>query len=258
MAFDIFNTGTGDHLNPKVALVTGGSRGIGLAIAQRLSLMGYRVVINYNSNEEEAYDAVGTLSLPGHVIQADISNVDGCEQLISQTVGFHGRLDVLVNNAGITRDGATARMSEVDWDDVLDTNLKGAAFCSSFALQAMSLQRFGRIVNIASIVGRTGQKHQANYAASKGGLIALTRALAREYGSPKRDITVNAIAPGFIKTKMTDVLPVEVKNHFINQTPLGRMGMPEDVAGVVAFLVSPDANFMTGAVIDLNGGLFMG
>ena len=218
--------------------------------------------MNYHGNDtvaESAKFVIGAVRerIP-HLIKADVSTPEGARYLIDGTMEFAKRIDALVNNAGITRDGPTAKMPIEDWDDVLNTNLRGPFLCSQAALPIMSSQRSGRVVNIASIVGRTGQKMQPNYAAAKAGLIGLTRALAREYGSLKRQITINAVAPGFIETQMTAVLPEEVRNFFINGTVLGRMGLPKEVAGVVAFLLSEDADFITGAVIDVNGGLWMG
>ncbi|MGH2617055.1 MAG: 3-oxoacyl-[acyl-carrier-protein] reductase [Thermomicrobiales bacterium] len=241
-----------------VAVITGGTRGIGLAVAKRLTADGYDVLLTYKGDADAAEAATDELTGSGRRIEAiaaDISTADGAGAAIEAAMQRLGSLDVLVNNAGITRDTLLMRMNEDDWDDVLTTNLKGAFLTSKAAIRPMLRQRSGRIVNISSVVGQVGNAGQANYAAAKAGLIGFTKSLAKEVGS--RGITVNAIAPGFIATRMTDGLPVEAKATILERTPLGRFGSPEDVAGAVAFLVGPDASFITGHTLTVDGGLFM-
>jgi 3-oxoacyl-[acyl-carrier protein] reductase len=241
-----------------VAVVTGGTRGIGLAVAKRLAGDGYDVLLTYRGDAEAAAVAQGELAGSGRqveVIAADISTADGAGQAIEAAMQSLGRLDVLVNNAGITRDTLLMRMSDDDWDAVLTTNLKGAFLTSKAAIRPMLRQRSGRIVNITSVIGQVGNAGQANYAAAKAGLIGFTKSLAKEVGS--RGITVNAIAPGFIDTRLTAALPDEMKTMLLERTPLNRFGTPEDVAGAVAFLVGPDASFITGHTLTVDGGLFM-
>jgi len=242
----------------RTAIVTGGSRGIGLAIARRLATDGYDLLVTYQRDAESAESARQELRALGgtvEILAADISTAEGAASTIETALEKLGRVNALVNNAGITRDTLVMRMSEADWDDVVDTNLKGAFLVSKAVLRPMMRQRSGRIINLTSVVGQVGNAGQANYASAKAGLIGLTKSMAKEIGS--RNITVNAVAPGFIQTRLTDVLKDEQKAALLAQTPLSRFGQPEDVAAGVAFLASDDASFITGHVLTIDGGLFM-
>lgn len=242
----------------RVAIVTGAVRGIGRAIAHQLANDGFAVVVNYRGDAQVATDLCAELGASGGrtlAVRADITSADDVAGLIEQTINTFGRLDALINNAGITRDTLLMRMSEEDWDAVLETNLKGAFLCSKAAIRPMMRQRSGSIVNLTSVVGLIGNAGQTNYSAAKAGLIGFTKSLAREVGS--RGVTVNAVAPGFIETRLTDVLSDDVKNAMLERTPLGRFGTPEDVANAVGFLVSPAARYITGTVLSVDGGMAM-
>ncbi len=241
----------------KVAIVTGSARGIGKAIALKFAKDGYDVVISdiLEDVAKETAKEIEALGQKSLVVVADVSKAEDAARLIDETVKAFGRLDVLVNNAGITRDNLAIRMKESEWDMVLNINLKGTFLCSQAAAKVMMKKRSGRIVNIASVSGILGTAGQANYASSKAGVIALTKALARELGP--RNITVNAVAPGFIITEMTEKLPEKVKEDYLSQIPLKRGGTPEDVANVVAFLASDAASYVTGTTLIVSGGLVM-
>ena len=242
----------------KVALVSGASRGIGKAIACKLAREGAKVIINYNGSKEKAEAVKSEIEAAGgqaEVYQCDVSDYTACETFIQTVIKEEGSLDILVNNAGITKDGLLMKMSEEDFDKVLDTNLKGAFNTLRFASRQMLKQKSGRIINMSSVVGVIGNAGQANYAASKAGVIGLTKAAARELAS--RGITVNAIAPGFIETDMTDVLSDKVKEASEAQIPLGHFGKPEDVAAAAAFLASEEAGYITGQVLHVDGGMVM-
>jgi len=238
----------------RTALVTGASRGIGKACALTLASAGHRVVLAARSAEKlaEVAEEIGTES---YILEMDLANRGSITEGIARAAKDFGRIDVLVNNAGIAKDGLAVRMKQADWEAVLSTNLSGAFYAIQQVLQGMMRERWGRIVNISSVVGEMGNPGQANYVASKAGLIGLTKSLAQEVGS--RNITVNAVAPGFIGTDMTSELSEELKQKMIDNTPLRRMGAPEDVAAAVKFLASDEAAFITGHVLDVNGGIYM-
>jgi len=244
-------------LKGKVAIVTGGAQGIGKSIATQLALAGANVVIA-DVMEEKAESTAEEISQKGNEaisIGVDVSSLSSVEEMVKKTLDKFGRIDILVNNAGVTRDALIMRMKEEDWDLVLDINLKGAFNCIKIVSPVMMKQKCGKIVNIASIVGINGNAGQANYSASKGGLIALTKTCAKELAS--RQINVNAVAPGFIQTSMTERLPAEVKEKLSSQIPLGKIGKPEDVARAVLFLVSEKSSYITGEVIKVDGGMAM-
>jgi 3-oxoacyl-[acyl-carrier protein] reductase len=236
-------------LQGKVALVTGGSRGIGRAIALELASAGAEVVVGYRSGAEEA-EAVAK-EAGGRAVQADVSNAEEAKRLVEEA----GNLDILVNNAGLTRDGLLARMPDEDWRDVIETNLSSVFYTCRAVTRGMMKKRAGSIVNVSSIVGVHGNWGQTNYGASKAGIIGFTKSLARELGS--RGVRANVVAPGYVNTRLTDVLPAEAQQAMLTNTPLGRLGEPEDVAGAVRFLCSDEAAFITGEVLLVDGGLGM-
>ena len=245
-------------LENKVAVVTGASRGIGKAIAVKLASQGAAVVINYNGSEARAKEAADEIAANGgmaEIMQCDVSDFTACETFIKNVIAKFGRIDILVNNAGITKDGLLMKMSEEDYDAVLGTNLKGTFNCIRHVARQMLRQRSGRIINMSSVTGVMGNAGQANYAASKAGVIGLTKTVARELAS--RGITANAIAPGFIETEMTDVLSDAVKEASEKMIPLGHFGHVEDVANTAAFLASDAAKYITGQVINVDGGMAM-
>jgi 3-oxoacyl-[acyl-carrier protein] reductase len=245
-------------LTGRVALVTGGGRGIGRAIAQALAESGATVTVNYKGNAAAAEETVAAIAAAGGkaaAMQADVSDSADAERLIKATLEAHGKLDILVNNAGITRDGLLMRMKDEDFDAVLATNLRGVFLCTRAALRPMTKQRWGRIVNLSSVIGLIGNAGQANYAAAKAGIIGFTKATAREIAS--RNVTVNAIAPGFIETEMTGVLGEETRKAILEQIPLGRFGRPEEVAALVCFLASEAGGYLTGQTFAIDGGMVM-
>ncbi|HZK24932.1 MAG TPA: 3-oxoacyl-[acyl-carrier-protein] reductase [Oscillospiraceae bacterium] len=243
----------------KVAIVTGASRGIGRAIAIALAREGAKLVINYTANAQAAEDtlaAVQEAGSQGLLVQADVTAAADCNKLVKAAQEHFGKIDILVNNAGITRDNIAARMKADEWQAVLDTNLTGAFNCAKAVIRPFLKQKTGgRIINMASIVGKIGGIGQVNYAAAKAGLMGMTKSLARELAA--RQVTVNAVAPGYINTAMTAVLSSEVKDNIVKQIPLGRTGEPEDVAALVVFLASDEAAYITGQVIAIDGGLVM-
>ncbi len=240
----------------KTVLITGGSRGIGKAIALAFAKKGAQVVINYVSSETAAKAVVEEIKNFGGealAIQGDVSAFDDAKRLVDQTIETFGKIDVLINNSGITKDNLMLRMSEEDFDRVVSVNLKGTWNMCKNVTRSFMKQKSGVIINITSVVGLIGNAGQANYVASKAGIIGLTKSLAKEFGS--RGIRVNAVAPGFIETEMTDSLPEEVKNHYLGQIPLNRFGQAEDVANTCLFLAGEEANYITGQVISVNGGM---
>lgn len=278
------------RLEGRVALVTGGSRGIGKAIALRLAEEGADVAINYQSTKEHAedisrqIDQIGTIdeldklsvmidqidtkedaknvsklidSIGSHscIYQANVNDFEQVKKMCSEIIKKFGKIDILVNNAGIVRDKSFVKMTPQMWNEVLSVNLDGTFYCTKAVIEGMLEMKYGRIVNISSVIGRMGNRGQANYAASKAGIIALTQTLAKEFAN--KGITVNAIAPGFIETDMLKSVPKEILDKIIAQVPLGRLGKPSEIAGAVAYLVSEDGDYITGQVIDINGGLYI-
>ena len=243
-------------LQGKCALVTGGSRGIGRAVCLELARQGARVAVNYAGNAaaaEETVKACEALGAEAFAIQGDVADAAASEAMVKEVLARFGRLDILVNNAGVTRDGLMPMMKEADWDAVLDTNLKGAFHCMKAVYRPMMKQKYGRIVNLSSIVGLRGNAGQANYAASKAGLIGLTKSMAKELAA--RNVTVNAVAPGFIDTDMTAALPEKAREAMLTTIPMGRLGQAEDVAKAVAFFAGDDSAYVTGQVLCVDGGM---
>lgn len=245
-------------LEGKVAVVTGASGGIGRAIAVAFGKAGASVAVHYNGNEAKAAAVKAEIEGAGgkaEIFRCNVADFDACSEFIKSVVKTFGKIDILVNNAGITRDGLIMGMSEDDFDAVLDTNLKGSFNCIRFASRQMMRKKYGRIINITSVSGVAGNAGQANYSASKAGLIGLTKSVAKELAS--RNITANAIAPGFVKTEMTDVLPDDVKETAMKQIPLARFAEPEDIANAAVFLASDMASYITGQVLLVDGGMVM-
>ena len=243
-------------LNGKIAVVTGASRGIGKAIAMKFAQLGATVVINYNGSAQKAEEVKQSITADGGravIMQCNVADYDACEAFFKDVINQFGRIDILVNNAGITKDGLIMRMSEEDFTSVVDVNLKGTFHCIRFASRQMMKQRSGRIINMSSVVGISGNAGQINYAASKAGVIGMTKSAAKELAS--RGITVNAIAPGYIETDMTNVLSAKVKEETMKQIPLGRLGQTEDIAAAAAFLASDEAGYITGQVLAVDGGM---
>lgn len=246
-------------LEGKVALVTGGSRGIGRQVCLRLAAMGAKVGINYVSNSSAAEETLAEIKKnggAGFLAQFDVSDSEAVQKAVKEITAEHEAVDILVNNAGITRDGLMARMKDEDWDQVLDTNLKSAFVCTRAVMKGMMKKRWGRIINMTSVIGFLGNAGQVNYAAAKAGMVGLTKSMARELAA--RNITVNCVAPGYIVTDMTSGLSGEIQEAIKAQVPLGTLGEPEDVAAAVAYLASVDSGYVTGQTLHVNGGMYMG
>ncbi|MBU5230939.1 3-oxoacyl-[acyl-carrier-protein] reductase [Intestinimonas butyriciproducens] len=244
------------ELEGKAALVTGGSRGIGRAVCLELARRGACVAVNYAGNAAAAEETVESCKAKGvdaFSVQADVADAAACDAMVKEVLSRFGRLDILVNNAGITRDGLMPMLKDADWDAVLDANLKGAFHCMRAAYRPMMKQKYGRVVNLSSIVGLRGNAGQANYAASKAGLIGLTKSMAKELAG--RNVTVNAVAPGFIDTDMTAALPEKARESMLASIPMGRLGQGEDVAKAVAFFAGDGAGYVTGQVLCVDGGM---
>ncbi|MDR6124213.1 3-oxoacyl-[acyl-carrier protein] reductase [Bacillus sp. SLBN-46] len=245
-------------LTGKAALVTGASRGIGREIALELARQGANVAVNFSGSEAKANEVVDEIKALGRdavAIKCDVSNTQEVTEMVKASIDRFGKLDILINNAGITRDNLLMRMKEEEWDDVINTNLKGVFLCTKAVTRQMMKQRVGRIINIASVVGVSGNPGQANYVAAKAGVIGLTKTTAKELAS--RNITVNAVAPGFITTDMTDKLSEEVKAEMLKQIPLARLGEAKDIAKITAFIASDDSSYITGQTFHVNGGMVM-
>ena len=245
-------------LEGKVAVITGGSRGIGRAICIRLASMGALVYINYVSRSSAAEETQRLILEAGgsaEIIGFDVAESSAVQDAFKKIIADSGSVDILVNNAGITRDGLMARMKDSDWDDVLNTNLKGSFLCAKAASKSMMKKKWGRIVNVSSVSGVAGNPGQVNYSAAKAGIIGLTKSMAREYAS--RNITVNSVAPGYIETEMTDLLDGKTQEQIKREIPLAAFGKTEDVAGAVAYLVSEDGRYITGQTLHVNGGMYM-
>ncbi|MEY8302911.1 3-oxoacyl-[acyl-carrier-protein] reductase [Anaerosalibacter bizertensis] len=245
-------------LKEKNALVTGGSRGIGRATAIELSKEGANVIITYNSNEEKAKEVIKEIEkngVKGLAIKADVSSEEDVKSMMKTIKSQFDSIDVLVNNAGVTKDNLLIRMKSEDWDKVINTNLKGVYLCTKAVVRGMMKKRHGKIVNIASVVGISGNAGQGNYSASKAGVIGFTKSIAKELGS--RGINVNGVAPGFVETDMTEVLSEDIKEQSLKLIPLNRFAKPEDIANVVVFLCSEKANYITGQIINVDGGMLM-
>lgn len=246
------------NLSGKVALITGGSRGIGKAIALKLASLGANIIINYTKSDIKAKEVIKdaeNLGIRAVALKADVSNKDDVESFVNKVIDEFGKIDILVNNAGITRDNLLMRMKEDEWDDVINVNLKGTFNVTKAAIRTMLKQKSGSIINIASVIGISGNAGQCNYAASKAGIIGFTKSVAKEVA--KKNVRVNAIAPGFIRTDMTDKLSEKVKEEYLKKIPLNKLGEPEDIANAVAFLASDLSSYITGQVLVIDGGLLI-